>query len=141
MVLFGLTCDLIGRKNASVITSLVQITGLGVMVFFINPNIHRQIIVFATFYGFFGIGVGGEYPLTAYGAAAHYFRSVAQMEYEVENDQNEKIRKRILIEQAKTARRGETIALIFTMQGVGAVFGSTVLLILIYFSGQGRTDW
>jgi hypothetical protein len=63
------------------------------------------------------------------------------MEYEVENDQNEKIRKRILIEQAKTARRGETIALIFTMQGVGAVFGSTVLLILIYFSGQGRTDW
>lgn len=141
MVLFGLICDIIGRKNASVITALLQIAGVGVMVFYINPNLQQQVLVTATFYGLFGIGVGGEYPLTAYGAASHYFKSMAEKEYEAENNEKEKMRKRVLIEQAKTARRGETIAMIFTMQGVGAVFGSTILLILIYFSGQGRTQW
>jgi MFS family permease len=141
MVLFGLICDLIGRRNASVITALLQIVGVGVMVFYTNPDLQQQVLVFAAFFGLFGIGVGGEYPLTARGAASHYSKSVSQTEYEAESDEKEKTRKLILIEQARTARRGETFALIFAMQGIGAVFGSTILLILIYFSGQGRTDW
>jgi MFS family permease len=141
MVLFGLICDVIGRRSTSIITALLEVFGLGVMVFYVNPNLYQQTIVTAVFYGVFGIGMGGEYPLTAYGAAQHYFRSLAEKEYEAEHDEREKMRKRVLIEQAKTARRGETIALIFTMQGVGAVFGSAILLALIYFSGQGRTNW
>jgi MFS family permease len=44
------------------------------------------------------------------------------------------------MEKAKTARRGETISLVFAMQGVGAVVGSLLLLSLIFFSGQGRVD-
>jgi MFS family permease len=44
------------------------------------------------------------------------------------------------METAKTARRGETIALVFAMQGIGAVVGSVFLLSLIYFSNQTRID-
>jgi hypothetical protein len=44
----------------------------------------------------------------------------------------------MLMEAAKPARRGETIALVFAMQGIGAVVGSIYLLSLIYFSNQTR---
>jgi hypothetical protein len=44
------------------------------------------------------------------------------------------------VEKAKSDRRGETIALVFAMQGVGAVVGSIFLLCLIYFSNQTRSD-
>ena len=141
MVIFGLLCDVLGRKNASTVVALLEIVGVGVMVFYAYPNLKQQAIVIASFYGLFGLGVGGEYPLTAYGAAQHYFRSVAEKEYEAEQNEKEKMKKRVLMEHAKTARRGETIALIFTMQGIGAVFGSAILLILIYFSGQGHVEW
>ena len=40
----------------------------------------------------------------------------------------------------KTVRRGETIALAFTMQGVGAVVGSLILIALIYFAQQSNFD-
>lgn len=141
MVIFGMICDLIGRRSASMITSLLEITGVGIMAFYANSNIQEQVIVFATFYGFFGLGVGGEYPMAASGAAQHQSKSAAQQEYEAEHNETEKMRKRVLLEQAKTARRGETIALVFSMQACGAVFGSIVLLVLIHFTGQGNTEW
>jgi MFS family permease len=43
-------------------------------------------------------------------------------------------------DKEKTARRGETIGIVFAMQGVGAVVGSTFFLVLIYFSDQGDTE-
>jgi hypothetical protein len=46
--------------------------------------------------------------------------------------------RRVLLEAARTARRGETISLVFAMQGIGAVLGSIILLCLIYFSNQTR---
>ena len=141
MIIFGLLCDILGRKNASSLTAMLEILGVGVMVFYTNPNLYQQAIVIASFYGLFGLGVGGEYPLTAYGAAQHYFKSIAEKEYEAETNDRERMKKRIIMEQVRTARRGETIAIIFTMQGIGAVFGSAILLVLIYFSGQGHVEW
>ena len=55
-------------------------------------------------------------------------------------DDEDQHRYRVLLEVAKTARRGETISLVFAMQGLGAVFGSVVLLILIYIADQSRVD-
>ena len=55
-------------------------------------------------------------------------------------DDEEQHRYRVLLEVAKTARRGETISLVFAMQGVGAVFGSVVLLIQIYSARQSKID-
>jgi Ca2+/Na+ antiporter len=43
---------------------------------------------------------------------------------------------RIELDMAKSARRGETISLVFAMQAVGAVVGSLVIMALIYFGQQ-----
>ena len=77
-----------------------------------------------------------QYPLTAAGAADHH---VQQTEDALLDDEDQH-RYRVLLEVAKTARRGETISLIFAMQGLGAVFGSVVLLIQIYIAQQSRID-
>jgi MFS family permease len=138
MVVFGALLDLIGRKRAGILTSLTMTVGIGGMTFFNNKaSAQTLFVVFAAFFGLFGFGVGGEYPLTASGAAEHH--AVAAAAAEGDNDQD-RHRKRLLLEAARTARRGETIALVFAMQGVGAVFGSMILLSLILVSNQGRVD-
>lgn len=55
-------------------------------------------------------------------------------------DDEDQHRRRVLFEAAKTARRGETISVVFAMQGLGAVAGSIVLLMLIYVADQSRVD-
>jgi MFS family permease len=138
MVVFGALLDLIGRKRAGILTSLTMTVGIGGMTFF-NYKASAQTLfaVFAAFFGLFGFGVGGEYPLTASGAAEHHAVAAAAAENDNDHDRH---RQRQLLEAAKTARRGETIALVFAMQGVGAVFGSLILLSLILVSNQGRVD-
>jgi MFS family permease len=136
MLTFGIVCDLIGRKNAGTITSIIMLVGISGMTLFDSNNSTTLFIGFSIFFAIFGLGVGGEYPLTASGAA----------EYHVDNtedailDNDQKHRRRVLLETAKTVRRGETIALVFAMQGIGAVLGSLLLLIMIYISDQTRID-
>lgn len=136
MLAFGIVCDMIGRKNAGTLTSILMIVGISGMTLFDSNNTSTLFIAFSTFFAVFGFGVGGEYPLTASGAA----------EYHVENtedallDNVDQHHRRVLLEAAKTARRGETIALVFAMQGIGAVLGSVLLLIMIYVSKQTRID-
>jgi hypothetical protein len=85
----------------------------------------------------FGLGVGGEYPLTASGAAEHHVKRLLEVE-ECNNEERELARKKDIT--ANADRRGETISIIFVMQGVGAVAGSLVLLCLLYFSEQGSVN-
>jgi hypothetical protein len=135
MLVFGTIADRIGRKKDGTLTALLMIVGIGGMTFFDSKDVGTLFLLFSIFFAIFGLGVGGEYPLTATQAA----------EYHAENAENallddeERRHQRILVETAKTARRGETIALVFAMQGVGAVVGSVFLLALIYFSNQTRT--
>lgn len=136
MVFMGLTTDFIGRVRAGVLTSCIMIAGVTLMGFYENNNLNDQFIAFAVFFGFFGIGVGGEYPITATNAAVHNFE-VAM----IAGDEESEHEQRMVIERNATARRGETIALAFAMQGAGAVVGSIFILILIYFSGQSKNDW
>jgi len=136
MVTFGAICDLIGRKNAGTLTSLLMIVGMAGMTFFDSSNSSTLFISFSVFFAVFGLGVGGEYPLTASGAAEHH---AANADDSLEDDE-ERHRRRLLFEAATTVRRGETISLIFAMQGIGAVVGSVVLLCFIYFSNQSRIN-
>ena len=136
MLVFGAVCDLVGRKNAGTLTSILMIFGIAGMTFFDSGNSSTVFIAFSAFFAVFGIGVGGEYPLTASGAAEYHVKTTE----EALQDDRDQHHRRVLLEITKTARRGETIALVFAMQGVGAVLGSLILLCLIYFSGQGRID-
>jgi MFS family permease len=136
MVSFGWIADQIGRKNAGTLTSILMIIGLGVMTFADSSNVSTLFLVFSIFFGVFGLGVGGEYPLTATQASERSAQSAEDALW----DDEEKRQHRLLLEKAKTDRRGETISLVFAMQGVGAVVGSLFLLAFIYFSNQTRAD-
>jgi len=136
MLLIGAVCDLIGRKRAGIITSLLMLLGISIMTFVKTDDIGLQFTVWAAFFAVFGFGVGGEYPLSASLAA----EMQTMRADDAELDDIGRRRRRVELDQTMTARRGETVALVFSMQGVGAVFGSTVLLVLIYFGNQGTTD-
>ena len=94
-------------------------------------------LAFSVFFGVFGLGVGGEYPLSAANASA----TDAQAKQDAKLDDEDRRKFRILREHEKTARRGETIGIVFAMQGLGAVCGSIFLLVLLYFSGQTSAEW
>lgn len=136
MMIFGFACDIIGRKKSGTFTSILMLVGVSGMALFDSDNSTTLFVVFASFFGIFGLGVGGEYPLTASGASQYHAKNtqVALL------DDEEQHRRRVLLEAAQTARRGETIALVFAMQGIGAVVGSLLLLILIRSANQSKID-
>lgn len=136
MVIFGFVADRIGRQRAGTLTAALMILGIGGMTFFSSQTVSTLFQVFAVFFGGFGLGVGGEYPLTASQASEYHAESAE----DALMDDEERRHQRILMERSKTARRGETISLVFAMQGVGAVVGSVFLMALIQFSNQTRVD-
>ena len=136
MLTFGKLADAFGKHFAEILTAIFQIIGVTMMTFFKAERKNIQLLVFDVFFFVFGFGVGGEYPLSAAGAAAHHVESLE----EAEMDDDERHRVRVLREKERSIRRGETISLVFAMQGVGAVVGSVFLLCLIYFGGQERVD-
>ena len=137
MLIFGSLADLIGRNSAGILTAILMIVGVMVMSFIDSPSLQTMFLVWSAFFGLFGLGVGGEYPLSAAGAAEHYFQAVE----EATMDDTDTHRLRVLRDHERTARRGETIGFVFAMQGVGAVVGSIFLLVLLYFSGQNHVEW
>ena len=136
MITFGKLADLMGKHYAGIVAALFQVVGVAMMAFYRNEDLNTMFIVFVVFWFIFGFGIGGEYPLSAANAAAHHAESLEQASM----DDKERHRIRVLKERERTARRGETIALVFAQQGVGAVVGSAFLCALIYFSQQSKAD-
>ena len=136
MLTFGKLADLMGKHYAGILAALFQVVGVAMMTFYRNVNLNIMFIVFDVFWFIFGFGVGGEYPLAAANAAAHHAESLEQAGM----DDRERHRIRVLKERERAARRGETIALVFAQQGVGAVVGSAFLCALIYFSDQSEAN-
>eukprot|EP00536_Pseudo-nitzschia_multiseries_P005239 jgi/Psemu1/190009/e_gw1.95.99.1 len=136
MLVFGALADVIGVNRVGILTSIMMIFGVSVMTFIKADNLELMFMTWIIFFGVFGLGVGGEYPLSASGAATHHAKT---MHKAVLDDEAQHVF-RVMRDKERTARRGETIGLVFAMQGVGAVFGSLVLVILIYFSDSGRAE-
>ncbi len=136
MITFGKVADVMGRHMAGMLTATFQVVGVAMMTLFISPNYNTLFIVFDIFFFVFGFGVGGEYPLTAANAASHHIESIE----EAELDDHARHLLRVLREKERAVRRGETISIVFAMQGVGAVTGSIFLLCLIYFGHQSRVE-
>jgi MFS family permease len=136
MLAFGFLVDHIGRKKAGTLTSLLMIVGICGMILFDVNNMQVLFITFSSFFACFGVGVGGEYPLTASGAAEYHSKNAE----DALRDDEDQHHRRVMLEVVKTVRRGETISMVFAMQGIGAVVGSLLLLVLIYVSNQSRKD-
>lgn len=80
--------------------------------------------------------MGGEYPLSASSAAESHLE---ETEKALQDNMSQR-HFRMELELAKSTRRGETLSMVFAMQGVGAVFGSLVLIALIYFGQQSTSQ-
>jgi MFS family permease len=136
MITFGKVADIMGRHVAGMLTASFQVVGVAMMTFFKSPSFNMVFILFDIFFFVFGFGVGGEYPLTAANAASHHIESME----EASMDDYAKHQLRVLREKERAVRRGETISIVFAMQGVGAVTGSIFLLCLIYFGDQTTAE-
>lgn len=134
MLFFGLLGDRIGRRISMLFTVSTYFISSIIITFAISQSANTIFVIFAIFYALFGFGIGGEYPLTASVAAE---KRATRLMQETGGEGESTIyftdalaRQRARAdERARTARRGETIALAFSMQGVGIVLGSVLLLI------------
>ncbi|BAM81164.1 probable inorganic phosphate transporter [Cyanidioschyzon merolae strain 10D] len=141
MLFFGLLGDRIGRRFSMLFTVSTYFISAIIITFSISESADTIFVLFAIFYALTGFGIGGEYPLTASVASEKRATRIMQ---ETGGEGESTIyftdalaRQRARAdERARTARRGETIALAFAMQGVGIVFGSVLLLIEFAISKQ-----
>ncbi len=74
--------------------------------------------------------------MTAANEASHH----VELLEEASLDDAERHQLRVLRKRERTVRCRETIAMVFAMQGVGAVVGSIFLVCLIYFGNQKRSN-
>ncbi len=137
MLTFGRVADLMGNHVAGMLTIAFQVVGVAVLTFYETSSFNTLFIIFDIFFVVFGFGVGGEYPLSAANAASLHIKKIEDAEL---YDDYKEYHLRVLREKARAVRRGENIALMFAMQGVGAVTGSIVLVCLIYFGHQSSVE-
>ena len=91
-----------------------MVIGITGMTFVDAASLGTLFSVWAVFFCIFGLGVGGEFPLSASVAAEQHIETIDDAKMDTEHLRN----KRNEINRAKTLRRGETITLVFAMQGM-----------------------
>jgi len=136
MIVIGFLSTLIGRRGGSILTASLMagcsvgmlLLVLGVFNFVQNdPNRLFQwmgILLFG-----FGMGVGGEYPLSASSASE---KAMEDLRYRQRTEGG------VGDEQTHTVQsdRGKRVILIFSMQGMGIFIQSLLLTILLLLMGQ-----
>ena len=158
MIVIGTLATNLGRRKGSLVTAFLMASSSFAMVWstflFSNyPNFLFQLMIFWLFT--FGIGVGGEYPLSASSAserAMEEWRSRQRIEAEKMNlrmtgSDDTKPRENTFsrffeerngdnMSSSTTNNRGKRILLVFTMQGIGIFFNTFTITILLYILGQ-----
>ncbi|GKY94574.1 hypothetical protein MPSEU_000423000 [Mayamaea pseudoterrestris] len=143
MVGFGLLANRIGRRIGSIATASLMATGaigltLVSMLLVSHPKQLVQCMVILLFV--FGIGVGGEYPLSASSASERTMEREQQAAVtEARRQQSTREHDGIVKhndENATTQNRGRAVQLVFCMQGVGIFCNSLVMMVLLLLTGQ-----
>ena len=78
------------NTTQGVLAALLGVIGVIVMTFMDSTDLNTQFLIYAIFFGVFGMGVGGEYPLTAMSASQHH--SETMEEAAMEDDERRKSR-------------------------------------------------
>jgi hypothetical protein len=169
MIFIGTTANTTGRRTASILTAVIMAVGAVCLCMVSclqteDPNIMVRYMSGALY--FFGVGVGGEYPLAASSASE---RAMEKMrlhrkqellkEQEQEQQQQEcnsnsmntsnndvgddgngeagnDVGNDGLLVDIPDQDRGRQIQLVFTMQGMGIFCNSLVMTILLAVTGQ-----
>ncbi|EEC42748.1 predicted protein [Phaeodactylum tricornutum CCAP 1055/1] len=121
MLVIGYAANVIGRRKGSILTASLM-SGASIALTLLSytalssPNLFRcmSCVLFV-----FGVGVGGEYPLSASSAS--------------EKAMDSSIKSPL---PTSSPNRGRQVQLVFTMQGVGIFCNSLIITILIIVFGQ-----
>jgi MFS transporter, PHS family, inorganic phosphate transporter len=113
MVLFGLIGDIIGRRMGVLITGTLVAVGSLLSACAIRSDVVSLCTQLTIYRTLLGIGIGGEYPLSATMAS----------------------------EGAEANVRGRVVAGVFSMQGVGMLFSSLLAYILIKIGAPLEFTW
>lgn len=152
MLVIGRCANTIGRRKGSILTAFLM-TGAAwcmVLLSFLFALQEAPVTLFrstAVSLFVFGIGVGGEYPLSCSIAAEKSSAAAAsKIDRFCENldtHHNFGDDKNIPLAESETIEsnhRGRQIQLVFAMQGVGIWCNSVTLLILLWIFGQTSPD-
>lgn len=136
------------RRNGSIATSALMLVGsLGMtfsaFIFKKDPQLMLKNLV--TFLFIFGIGVGGEYPLSASSASE---RAMSEMKTRLHKEQLEgnQNNEGVLMPGSDEFNvlkegRGKRVVLVFSMQGMGILVNSLTLTFLLFVLGEwGNND-
>ena len=160
MLLIGTLANHIGRRTGSILTASLMAGGaigltIASWIFTSNPSL--LFVTMSTLLFALGIGVGGEYPLSASSASERAMgdmnRNMKQeLEQEAQRIQTEgngdclppspiiewrnDTRQETLIEVIKPQERGKKVQLVFTMQGMGILVNSLIVTFLLVVTRQ-----
>lgn len=118
-IMVGIEGDWIGRRFGMVQDALVMTLGSVMLTAMWGASLNGWVICYAISLFIYGVGVGGEYPMT----------STAAMESQGNGS---------VATTSDRMTRGRRVALAFTMQGWGQLFnqGVLILCLLIFHSGH-----
>lgn len=111
---FGILGDWIGRKTTMLIDISVILVGIILLTVSNGASINGWVIMYAWAQFIFGVGIGGEYPMTSTRATE-------------ESEENRQYAQR---------HRGRKVMLAYTMQGWGQFVNLSVLLLLLNIFNQ-----
>jgi len=153
MVVIGTMAGSIGRRKGSITTAALMMIGscgmtFGALIFRNDPE--KMLKNLVTFLFVFGMGIGGEYPLSASSASE---RAMSEMKRKLEEVQMRKQQLRVernpnvvvsTEEEERTntlfdptlEARGKRVILIFSMQGMGIFVNTLILTLLLLVTGQ-----
>jgi len=157
MLALGYAANKIGRRKGSLLTASLMSGGALAMVLVSIIWSSQDSVVFlyrgmAVSLFFFGIGVGGEYPLAASLASERAMEELIEKQNIVgerlkptssrldNSPSTDKAAPLMRQENRCQQRRGRQIQLVFTMQGMGIWFNSLTLMFLLWVTGQTSAE-
>ncbi len=149
MVVIGMIAGKVGRRNGSIATAgLMSFGSIGLTMgsFYFRSNPQAMLRNLVTFLSLFGIGVGGEYPLSASSASE---RAMSEMKERFQQEGNDsythsKAASGALMREelgnsnfdSESNGRGKRVILVFSMQGMGIFVNTLSLTLLLILTGQ-----
>lgn len=150
MVILGSAANKIGRRRGSILTASFMMLGavsMALISFFLSDYPSTLFLSMSCALAVFGIGVGGEYPLSASSASE---RAMVDLKARIEKEEATRASTATPtlttgLDSFLTAHhqppeinsnRGKRVQLVFTMQGMGIFVNSLTLVLLLSLTGQ-----
>eukprot|EP00957_Ditylum_brightwellii_P111270 8484646-Ditylum_brightwellii.AAC.1 len=132
MTVIGILSNAIGRRMGSIVTATFMSLGsIGLVCcsLFLWNDAETLFLSMSVLLFIFGIGVGGEYPLSASSASE---RSMMEMRERAKLESLQQHHQQQQHHSRQNEGRGRRVLLVFTMQGMGILLNAITLTILLY---------